>query len=203
MSIVLQSILALFTIASSQSQSPPECPYLPAFEALLKRLPDMKVDEAIVALARYRAEHDNPAACEALELDRLMSEREASRIHLVARKTRLQAQAVYHCATYDLKTTRCDGDVADGTAHPFISGIRPLPIPDVTRLTILSRLSDAKLTAIYTSTFPDLLDGIPATRLSGQMGMIQIGRKTRPFVLIAIFKGTHLRAYLKAAWYFQ
>lgn len=201
--LILQSILALSMITVGQSQSPPGCPYLPGFETLQKQLPGMKGNAAVKALIRYRAEHENPVACEAIELERLISEREAAMLHLVARTAQFQAQAVYHCAAYDPKTTKCDGDVADGTAHPFSAGIQPFPAPEITPLTIVSGLRHSKLMAVYTAALPDLLDGKPATPLSRRGRTIEIDLKTKPYVLIAIFKGSGPRTYLKATWYFS
>jgi hypothetical protein len=201
MKTLLLAILGLAAGSPAWGQST-DCPYLSAFTTLQQELPKMPPGEAVTALEHYRATHENPSACEGLEVERLIGNQEARMIFLSAGTARLNAQAIYHCTTYDTRTTRCDGVTIDDTAHPFSAGIQPRRLPGAARMTIASDRKNTTLVAVYQARLSDLLDGKAATRLQQRQGTI-LSRPSvkRGTALIAIFKGTGPRPYTKAVWY--
>jgi hypothetical protein len=194
-------LLAILVLAAGACGQSTDCPYLPAFTTLQQQLPHLPPAEAVTALERYRAAHENPAACEGLEIDRLIGSQEARMIFLSAGTARLNAQAIYHCTNYDAKTTRCDGVTIDDTAHPFSAGIQPHSLPSAARMTITSTREGSTLVAVYQARLSDLLDGKAATRLQEHEGTIVTTAPIKDAALIAIFKGTGPRPYTKAVWY--
>ena len=192
-------LIALGSAAVAQTS---DCPHHPEFTALVERLPRLRPAEAVRALERYRATHENPAACEGIEVDHLVGEQEAKMITLSAGSSRINAQAVYHCTEYDAKTTRCDGVTIDDTAHPVSAGIRPHTLGNAQQITIASTQQGVALVAVYEARLADLIDGKSAKALPERRGAVSVRPGMKDAALIAIFKGTGPRRYTKAVWYF-
>lgn len=188
-------------IAGGQAD-PPQCPYLPEFKVLHRKLPAMKPARVLVALERYRANHENPAACEGIEIDRLMADQEIKLVYLTDGKTRLYAQAAYRCGELDEKTTRCDGSVADGTVFPHYVGIRPLNLTARQRMSINSEVPGIQLMGVYRASLPELIDGKTATRLEITGNTVDLGQMGKNAVLIVIFRAPAPWIYRKLVWYF-
>lgn len=178
------------------------CPYLPDFAALRPKLASMSAADAVNALRNYRASHENPVACEGFEVDQLQSERERQLITLLSGKEKLAAQAVYHCAAFDPKTTQCNGSVEDGTAHPFSAGLVPLALPQSGEFTLVARIAESTAVGVYTAPLSNLLDGKSATKIVSTSGKISVTKLKRGSALIAIFSGRKPHSFTKAVWYF-
>jgi len=202
--------LALATIAPASAHAAGKagtvaCPYLPQFKELKRNIEGMPPAAALTALHRYEADpnNDNPEACEAFALDRLMSERERKLVFLASGKTKFFAQAAFRCDAILQGTTKCNGVFEDGTAHPLSGGSRPRRLKDTLKLRIESALPDAQLAGVYLATISGLLDGEPATQIDSTAGEITLKPPASLIAVIAIFRAPPPWSYRKLVWYFE
>jgi hypothetical protein len=146
--------------------------------------------DAVKALEHYQATHENPAACESLELERLLEARERKLIYLLDGNSRLTAQVVYRCSKVDLKTTYCTGFSADDSAHPFSAGIHPITAHLSADPSIVCLRKGFELVAVY------------KLQMKFANGTVFIPKPETQHALIAIFKSPGQWGFRKAIWYF-
>jgi hypothetical protein len=103
-SFCLAAVL-LCSVAGALAQE--GCPYLPEFEPLRKQLDTLSALDAVAALQKYVAEHDNPEGCELTEIDRLLGERDTALVKRVLGTREIPAQLVYRCNDFSTKTAQC------------------------------------------------------------------------------------------------
>ncbi len=194
--------LATFAKAGVSTAHNP-CPYLPAFKTLQKRLPRMSSIDGLAALEKYRAEHENPAACEGIEIDRLKGLRESSFASLTDGITKRPAQAVFRCMQFDKATTRCDGPVLDTTAQPLSTGVRYTAVNfNADRpLTIRFDLPGARLIGVFQARLGDLTDGKAAVALNVAKNSFAPSEAASGSVIIALFETQGEWKYRKLVWY--
>lgn len=163
----------------------------------------MSESNAVAALQKYVATHDNPEGCELTEIDRLLGEKERSLINLELKEAKIPAQIVFRCNRFDPRTAQCQSPMEDGTAHGIATGISPKPFPSAgSAFRVTSKLPAAKLVGLYRIALSDALDSKTASRLgSSNTGKWQPTRTTS--ALIAIYKTKGPWAYRKAVWYFD
>jgi len=177
------------------------CPYLPQFIELRPKLAGLPPAKAAAALQAYSATHENPQACEATEIDRLLGDLEKQLFVLVSGEQRLAAQVVFRCNQFDSQSARCDSPMADGTSHPLSFGIQPLPGPAGPNLQFQSEQPGAELIGIYQIALGDALDGKAATSL-GNVSPVAVPASSQDSALIAIYRTTGPWRYRKVVWYF-
>ncbi len=182
--------------------APDDCPYLPAFRALRAQLPDMSAVDAAGALSRYAASHENPEGCEYNAIDRLLSEQEIQLFRVTVGSKQINAQAIYRCNRIDPQTTKCEGPMEDGTAHPYSTGISPLTIADSAPIQVDSDLPGATLREIYRLSLAEALDAKVATPISQDAPVLPRSRDATDMVFVAIYETHDLWRYRKVVWYF-
>jgi len=188
--------------APAWAQAAPECPYLPAFEALARQIPSLAPDAALTALERYSLSNENPVACESIEIASLMSDQERRLVFLKSGGALVPAQASYRCSRLTGATLGCNGAVADGTSMPLSAGIKPLDRPVRPRVAIVSETGRLTLRGAFTISLSRLVDGHPPTKLPHRGGEVATRSFSAGSVLIAIFKGADPWRYRKLVWYF-
>ncbi len=178
----------------------PGCPYLPEFLSLRSELPGL--DAAVVAdrLNRYAAQYSNPEGCEGTELERLLNDAESQLFHLAFADTRYPAQLTLRCESWDARTTRCQGPVEDGTAHPTTLGLTALTLP-TSSFRLETGLKDAKLLGAYVVSLAAALDGKPAQPLSGGSAF-DLPSGTKDVAVVAIYETGGNWPFRKVIWYF-
>jgi hypothetical protein len=179
-----------------------ECPYLPAYTKMSNSIQRLPPAPAAAALEKYTQNHENPEACELIEIDRKLGELERHLFALTARRKHVKPQVVYRCNKFDSVTARCDGPMADGTAHFLGFGIAPLSSRPTERVSITTERRGAAFQAAYSTSLRDILDGKAAVRLQTGDGMVTLPGDMRNMVLIAIFKTDGLWQFRKVVWYF-
>lgn len=161
---------ALFTLSQGPAAGQASaCPFLPQYRGLQAAIDKAPAASALRSLYRYARDpaNDSPVACEAIELDRPIAEQERTLLAVIGLAGwRLPPAAVFHFATPDPKTTRCDGIVADGTAQRDAIRIRPpSPITEPVVARLSNSLPDAQLIGLYHTTLADAVAARPAKRL--------------------------------------
>lgn len=181
----------------------PQCPYLPQYQRLQKQIAPLAPEAALSRLYTYSAdpENENPAACEAIDIDRAMSEREIALVALSGGGRRLPPRSVFHCDVLDFRTSNCNGIVADGTGQPDTTRILPAGRPTFFSGRIESRLPQARLIGLYRTSLAAVQAGKPPTKITPG-GSVSIRPKADGTVLIAIFTAPKPWHYRKVVWYF-
>lgn len=181
------------------------CPFLPQYRRLQITIAKAPAASALRSLYRYAGDpaNENPAACEAIELDRQIAQQERRLVALVATtRLRIAPDTAFHCSTPDPRTTQCDGIVADGTAQPDAVRIRaPSALRKLTTARLDSNLPDARLIGLYRSTLADVAAGRPAKRLKPGT-TIALASGPADGVLIALFTAPAPYKVRKFVWYY-
>jgi hypothetical protein len=190
----------------SAPESPPVaaasgCPYLPEFVSLQVELPKLSAAEAADRLSRYAGQYSNPEGCEGTELERLLNGAESQLFHLAFGDTQHAAQLTLRCNEWDEKTTRCQGPVEDGTAHPAMLGVKSLALPETLSFRVESGMKNAKLLGVHVISLADALDGKPAQRLSGE-SKFELPSGTKDVAVVAAYEVQGTWRYRKVVWYF-
>ncbi|WP_442681227.1 hypothetical protein ACSBM8_08695 [Sphingomonas sp. ASY06-1R] len=196
----------LFTLSQGPvAEQASACPFLPQYRGLQAAIDKAPAASALRSLYRYARDpaNDNPVACEAIELDRQIAERERTLIAVISPAGwRLPPTAIFHCATPDTKTTRCDGIVADGTAQPDAIRIRPpSPITAPVTARLSNSLPDARLIGLYHTTLADVVAARPVKRLKAA-NMIRLMPGSGDRLLIALFTAPAPYKVRKFVWYY-
>jgi hypothetical protein len=176
------------------------CPYLPEFVSLQAELPKLSAAEAADRLSQYAGQYSNPEGCEGTEIERLLNGAESQLFHLVFADTRHAAQLTLRCDEWDAKTTRCQGPVEDGTAHPAMLGVTALSLPKTPSLRVETELKNAKLLGVYVVSLADALDGKLAQQL-GSEATFELPADVKDVAVIAVYKVEGTWRYRKAVWY--
>lgn len=199
-------LAALLCVAAMPVAAADNCPFLPDYEQLRQQLPNMAAAEVVAALERYSRSHENPEACEAIEIDRQLGvfERQLFTLGTSAQALpRIAAHAVYRCNRVDLRTARCDGPVEDGTAHPMSLGEPSARLQHVPlNASFRAELRGSKLYRVYLVSLADALDGRAARRMVTRQGQVRIPDDARNVAIIAIYRtsGSPWR-FRKAVWW--
>ena len=196
-------LAALVLCFASDARAQGKCPYLPEFSALQTQIKNITAPNAVIALEKYLAAHENGQACELVEIDRLLSIKEIALIKLTAANSEIHPHSVYRCNEFNPKTAQCQSPMEDGTAHPMSAGITFTPVAAPrTAMRIVSSLPTAQLIGLYQTTLTSALDGKAAKRLP-HSATVYWKTRHQESILIAIYKTTGPWAYRKAVWYFQ
>lgn len=189
--------------ASLPAAAAGNCPFLPDYEQLRQQLPGMPPAQAAAALEQYSRTHENPEACEAIEIEQQLGSVERSLFTMGIAEHRVAAHAVYRCHRVEPRTARCEGMVEDGTAHPLSQGRPPaLPLESSATVDFKTDRPGATLHRVYMVTLADALDGKAARRLVMRRGKVQILSGTRSVAIIAIFRTSNSPwRFRKAVWW--
>jgi hypothetical protein len=175
-------------------------PFLPQHAKLEATLRAASHTEALHALYAYAADpgNENPAACEAFDLDRQIGKHEAALVALVAiGHAPLHPATVFHCRTAEPRTTLCNGVVADDTVRPGV--VLPLTRGRYTAR-LHSRLPRARLLGLYVTTLKDAFAARPVRRVEAGRE-ITIAARPHGTVLIALFSASAPFKVRKFVWY--
>lgn len=196
-------VAALLCIASVPAAAADNCPYLPDYVQLRQQLHGMPPVEAVAALERYSSSHENPEACEAIEIDRQSGALERQLFTLDDGRQRVAAHAVYRCNRVDLRTARCDGPVEDGTAHPMSLGEPSARLQHApSNADFRTELRGSALHRVYMVSLADALDGRAARRLIVRHGKVRISEDARNVAIVAIYRTNGpLWRFRKAVWW--
>lgn len=176
------------------------CPYLPQYRAVQHQVAALPPPAAVTRLYAYLADpaNENPAGCDAMDIESDISAREIALVAVSGGGKSWPAQAAFHCAVLDPRTTRCNGLFEDGTAFPNYRRMLPPGATTPFSGRIDSRLPDAKLVGLYRTTMSAVRAGRAATRITpGPSVAISKG-----MVLFAIFSAPRPWKYRKIVWYF-
>jgi hypothetical protein len=203
-------LLLLFTLTlrcavAGAGEQGAACPTLPQFQSLMARLDTMDPAASLTALDAYAANpaNDNPNACEALELDSLITERERGLVVLAIGGREIGPGAVFHCNALQGRALVCNGTTEDGTAHPLAAGIRAEPLGHAVTATLVSNLPGMILQRLYLATTGGLLDGAPPKPLHADQSGFRLDPGSKANILIAIFRAPPPWRIRKFAWYFD
>lgn len=207
------SACACIAVSAHAVASPPleshdrTCHYLPQFKALYKKLPKMSPSNALDALHRYQSNPANDNAdnvCEAMEVERLMTEREVKLVYLTDGSRSISAQSSMHCDALSDKTMKCNGISEDGTVFPLNGGIMPKALSIGRTMTVIrSDLPGSELVGAYSARLGELQDGKPVRAIPVDQGKLDLHSLQSGDVLMVIFKGPKPWAYRKFVWYFD
>lgn len=197
-------LLSLLAVASAlqvtRATGDEQCVYLPQYRALQRVIAGLPSETALPKLYDYATDsrNENPAGCDAADIDREISSREQSSVTLNRGGTQISPQAFFDCDRFVSRSIVCNGHVADGTGQPNGPQIvTPLPI-SASSGTISIRVPGTRLIGLYRSTLLNIQSGRPAIKLKGNV----IPPMQSGSVLIALFDGLKNRRYGKAVWYF-
>lgn len=193
---------ALAALSGALPAQEPACPFLPQFETLRDASARAAPADALGQLYAYFADpaNENPAACEAFEIERLIGERERALVSFErAGHAPIPADAAYHCNRFDPRTTQCNGVVADDTGHS--NGLRMTsPIDGRVVGRVRSALPGARLVGLYRATLGDDFGRRPATRLNPRQPIAMTAGRGE--VLIALYAAPAPFKFRKLVWYF-
>ena len=164
-------------------------------------MPSQTPAQALAALERFDSTHDDPIACEPIEIAGLMSEQERRLIVLVDGSSPIPAQASFRCGGLTQATLACNGVVADDAASPLEAGIAPLARPLSPRIAIVSRADGLASIDVYRASLRRLLDGKAQIKLQRRGDDTATADIPAGSVPIAIFRGPKpwIRLYTKRA----
>jgi hypothetical protein len=196
--------LLLRCAAVRSAESVTSCPTVPQFQALVNRLNTMGPAASLSALDAYVANpaNENPNACEALELDGLIAQRERSLVTLSIGGRKIAPGAVFNCNVLQGRTLACNGAVEDATAHPATSDMQFEPPQHPVAVTLMSTLPGMTLIRVYVSRTGDLLDGIPPAPLNARGSGFRLNPASNANILFAIFRAPPPWRFRKFVWYF-
>jgi hypothetical protein len=165
----------------------------------------MDLAASLTALNAYAADpaNDNPNACEALELDSLITERERGLVALDFAGRKIAPGAVFHCNALQGPALVCNGITEDGTAHPLDAGTRAEPLGHAVTARLVSSLPGMVLQRLYLAATGGLLDGTSLQPLDADRSGFRLDPASKANVLIAIFKAPPPWRIRKFAWYFD
>lgn len=177
-------------------------PFLPQFEAMRGTIAQAPPSEALQLLYAYFANpaNENPAACEAFEIERLIGERERRLVALdIQGRAPLHPDTAYHCTRFVRRTTQCNGVVADDTGHiDALPTQNATPAPFVAQLR--SALPGAWLIGVYRATLGDGFLERPARRLDACKPITMTPKPGD--VLIALYFAPAPYKVRKLVWHF-
>lgn len=159
---------------------------------------------ALRTLYAYAADpaNENPAACEAIELEEQISERERALVVLRSpTHPPFRPAAAFHCNSPDPRTTQCDGVVADGTAQPDARRLSRPPSAERVVVRLVSRLQGARLIGLYRTSLFDVVRGRPVVRIDAAQP-IRIGGQPGGVVIIALYGAPAPYKVRKLVWYY-
>lgn len=176
------------------------CQYLPQYRAVQHQVAALPPAVAVTRLYAYLADpaNENPAGCDATDIESNISTREIALVSVSGGGKSWPAQAAFHCAVLDRRTTRCNGLFEDGTALPNSKRILAPGTAKSFSGRVDSRLPDATLVGLYRTTLSAVRAGRAATPITASPSVaIRKG-----MVLIAIYSAPRPWRYRKIVWYF-
>jgi hypothetical protein len=179
-----------------------ECPYLPEFRQVEQDVRGLSPVQAAAEWDRYLLQHENPAFCEAADVDRRLGELERDLFLIVTDGQRIPCQLVLRCNQFDPVTAQCRGPMEDGTTGPLSPGVGTPLSGTHEPFAIVSSLPGTTVEGLFVTSMGDALDGRPATRLSMDLSAVTLSSGARNVILMAIYRTTGSWAYRKAVWYF-
>jgi hypothetical protein len=193
----------VFVAGTYPSHSAARCPYLKEFKNAVSVSARLPAGKAASVLEAYAGMHENPEACESVEIDRRLGLIEPQLFALSYGDKHLAAQFVSRCNEFDSATAQCRSPMEDGTAHPVELGIKPrAQRPSGTVRIMTARSGASTLRAVYVVKLSDAIEGRAATRIQHQGDEWRLPPDLKNFALIAVFKTDGVWRYRKAVWYF-
>ena len=178
------------------------CEYLPEFFVLHKKLKSMPTKDASKSLENYLNTYYNPAGCEYLDIVSLLEKYEKQMFQISAGDTNLKSQRIYRCDKIDLRTTHCDGPIADETAHSGRAGIPKLASPSSRDFIVKSLLPEAKLISVHVHTIRKIINNESAMSIESKSNTITLPPDLKDKIIIIIYSTKGKWPYRKVVWYF-